>query len=138
MLYRIQTIYLLVVAFVSILALGYSPFWYFDIDMHYDLHNHLGQIMVLLFKVIMTLAFLNIFLFKKRNLQIHINRINIVVNTVLFTLIFYKICAFPETYPYLHKVINGLVPIACILLLIFSNKAIRKDGALIKSMNRIR
>ncbi|XOD66982.1 MAG: DUF4293 family protein [Flavobacteriales bacterium Tduv] len=138
MLYRIQTIYLLIVTFISGLSSRYSPFWYFYSNIHYDLHDHGDQIIVLFFTLITAFSFFNIFLFKKRDWQIHINRLNIVVNTVLLTLIFYRICTSPEIYHYLYMVINGLIPISSILLLDFSNKSIRKDSSLIKSMNRIR
>ncbi|XOD69721.1 MAG: DUF4293 family protein [Flavobacteriales bacterium AspAUS03] len=138
MLYRVQTIYISIVAFMSGLASRYSPFWLWDGNMGYDSLDHMDQVIVFLFAVIAVIAFLNIFLFKWRKLQIHINRLNVWLNLLLFALIFYLICTFPEEHHYFQKVINGLVPISSVIFLFVSNKAIQRDNALIKSINRIR
>lgn len=83
------------------------------------------------------LAGYNIFLFSRRKIQITMNII------LLFFSIGYEILVFNEIYEQIDTqlqfiVLRFLLALTSWLMLIFANKYIRKDEALIKSMDRLR
>ncbi|WP_185863352.1 DUF4293 family protein [Blattabacterium cuenoti] len=127
MLYRIQTLYLLISIFI------YSIFIYF-LKSITDFYNLYRNKMVLIFLIIcLFLSILSLIFFKKQRLQIFFNKINILANTIHIFIFFFS-------YFQLNKYtfIVFLFFILCIYILYLSNRAIKKDIELIDSINRIR
>lgn len=87
--------------------------------------------------IFIILAGVNIFLFSRRKIQIAMNII------LLFFSVGYEILVFNEIYDQIDTqlqfiVLRFLLALTSWLMLIFSNKYIRKDEALIRSMDRLR
>lgn len=80
------------------------------------------------------LTFLSIFFFKKRKKQLLINNFQITIHVIYF-MIFLGYSFASESYNYLAHLI---IPIVSIIVIFFANRYIKKDEALIKSIDRIR
>ncbi|MEL4306465.1 DUF4293 domain-containing protein [Joostella sp. CR20] len=136
MLQRIQSIYLLVVVLVS----GVLPFWvalwtdtegqavYAQNDILYSAA----------FLAIAILAFVAIFLFKKRKNQFVLNRLNIIFNLFLLGFFVYRSLVLSGETNVSEKGIGMLLPIVSIVFLVLANRAIKKDEDLVKSVDRLR
>ncbi len=90
------------------------------------------------FFLVALLAFVSIFLFKNRKLQITLNRINIVINFVLLSLLVYVLLNISGETAVSEKGIGSFLPLVSIVLLVLANRAIQKDEDLVKSVERIR
>ena len=151
MIQRIQSIFLLLAAAcMSFLYLPQFEFAGEDValakgqglfsDGYFNSYDH--TILISLIAGAIALAFINIFLFKNRSLQIALSRITIllifsviVVGGVLFYLNFEN----REAEMQHVQVRLGLfIPFVSIALLYFANKYIIKDNKLVKSMDRLR
>ncbi|QLE01546.1 DUF4293 domain-containing protein [Galbibacter sp. BG1] len=136
MLQRIQSIYLLLVVIIS----GVLPFWvylwtdnkgeavYADNDILYSA----------LFAVSAILAFVTIFLYKKRKNQFVLNRLNIILNLFLLGFFVYRSLILSGETNVSEKGIGMLLPIVSIVFLVLANRAIKKDEDLVKSVDRLR
>lgn len=134
MLYRIQTLYLLISIFI------YSVFICFlyslkkkNITDFFNFNFYLKKTILIFLIICLFLSILSFFLFKKKKLQIFFNKINILVNTIHLLIFFFS-------YSQLNKytLIMFLLFILCICILYLTNRAIKKDIELIDSINRIR
>ena len=151
MIQRIQSIFLLLAAAcMSFLYLPQFEFASEDAalangqglfsDGYFSSYDH--TILISLVAGAIALAFINIFLFKNRSLQIILSRITIllifsviVVGGALFYLNFEN----REAEMQHVEVRLGLfIPFVSIALLYFANKYITKDNKLVKSMDRLR
>ena len=135
MLQRIQTVYLLFAAICSgglsqILSLreteGYIEFAIDSLEY------------IILFSASALLSLISIFLFKTRQTQFVLGRLNIILNLILLGLFIYRLLAISGETANSEKGIGMLLPILSIVLLVFANKAIKKDEALVKSVDRLR
>ena len=136
MIQRIQTVYLALVFIVSgILSLVF-PLWKDAAGMDY----HVGRntIYVLLFGLSTALSVFSIFSYKKRQTQFVYNRLNIILNFILLGLFVYQSLNLSGETHVSEKGIGMFLPLVSIFLLVFANKAIKKDEDLVKSADRIR
>jgi hypothetical protein len=137
MIQRIQTIYL-ILAFV---ATGVLPFvfslWTLDTKVaNYFMQN---QVYLVLFAVSTVLSAVSIVSYKKRQNQFVMGRLNIILNLILLGLFVYRSLNLSgETPAVSEKGIGMFLPIVAIVLLVLSNKAIKKDEELVKSVDRLR
>ena len=97
----------------------------------------------LIFLVIISLIFTvaAIFLYKNRLLQIRLCAFNMLANIVLIMVIFFFYAAKIKSMTHIDPEYNysGMIlPLISIVFLILSNRAIRKDEALVKSADRLR
>jgi hypothetical protein len=137
MLQRIQTIYLLL-AFVATGVLPFLiPLWTMnDAKVYFFVQN---QVYVALFGLSTTLTVVGIVSFKKRQNQFVLGRLNIILNLILLGLFVYRsLNVSGETPTVSEKGIGMFLPIVAIVLLVFANKAIKKDEDLVKSVDRLR
>lgn len=137
MLQRIQTIYL-VLGFVTTGVLPFFvPLWTLA-DGKESLFMQ-NQLYVVLFGLSTTLTVLSIVLFNKRQNQFVLGRLNIILNLILLGLFVYRSLNLSgETPAVSEKGIGMFLPIVAIVLLVFANKAIKKDEDLVKSVDRLR
>lgn len=131
MLYRIQTIYLLIIVFLSCIAFNKYPFIK---DMHYDANN--CKIIKFFYLITCLLSFICIFLHKKILYQKYINIINLYLNFFIFLFITYQQLFLIKLYNY--HIINILFHILLLIFLFLIHKNILKDINLINSINRLR
>lgn len=131
MLQRIQSLFLLGYV-ITILGC----FLFFPIGFKIESEQILWSISNLPY-IFIILAGVNIFLFSRRKIQISMNII------LLFFSVGYEILVFNEIYDRIDNqlqfiVLRFLLALTSWLMLIFANKYIRKDEALIRSMDRLR
>ena len=136
MIQRVQTIYLFLLA----LAAGVSPFFV-------DLWTNAKGVLIyaqdelwisVAFYIVSVLALIAIFLFKNRKNQFVLNRLNIILNLFLLGFFVYRSLNLSGEASVSEKGIGMLIPIVSIVLLFLSNRAIKKDEDLVKSVDRLR
>ncbi len=136
MLQRIQSIYLLVVVILMAVLPVWLPLWVntggenvFAIDKTFIFIAYLVSAL---------LAFGTIFLFKNRKLQFVLNRLNMILNVTLLGFFVYWSLNLSGETEISKKGIAMFIPVISIVLLVLSNKAIKKDEDLVKSVDRLR
>lgn len=152
MLQRSQTLFLLG-AFVLSLLLLFGPLARFTLEgsefvlKHSGLFNSEGQKeavatwpLTVFFVVLAVLAFLNIFLYKNRSLQIRISIYLILLNAGAVAMMFYYVFVSGN---HLEGAITVhqwrfIVPPVCMILLYLAFRRIRRDELLVKAYDRIR
>ncbi len=136
MIQRIQTIYLLLVAFLA----GVLPFWL-------NLWSEAGgdeifarnDVMIsMAFYISAVLAVIAILMYKKRKNQFILNRLNIVLHLFLLGFFVYRSLNLSGETQVSEKGIGMLIPVFSIVFLALANKAIKKDEDLVKSVDRLR
>ena len=135
MLQRIKTVYLL---FAAICSGGLSQLLSLrtvgtNIEYAFDSLEHM-----ILFLASAVLSLIAVFLFKTRQTQFVLGRLNIILNLILLGLFIYRLLTVSGETANSEKGIGLLLPIVSIVLLVFANKAIKKDEALVKSVDRLR
>ena len=143
MLQRLQSIFMFLVSVAGFLSLIF-PFVVSDNDVSVEelkdgsytaADNY---ILYGILTLVTFLAFLNIFLFKIRKVQLLINKLSIV-----FMLALLVVLAFPF-FPFMKENVNVkpqltlAFPLVMIILLFVANKFIKKDEKLVKSMDSLR
>jgi hypothetical protein len=136
MIQRIQSIFLI----LAILITGALPFvfylWKINNGQEYYFMNNI--VYTLLFGLSTTLSFISLLTFKKRNHQFVLNRLNIILNLILLGLFVYRSLNLSGETLVSEKGIGMFLPAVAIFLLVFANKAIKKDEDLVKSVDRLR
>ncbi|WP_272022867.1 DUF4293 domain-containing protein [Olleya namhaensis] len=137
MLQRIQTVYLLIVAVVS----GGLIFTF-------DLWTTTNEVVVFakdelvvfgLFLGSAVLALISIFSYKNRKSQFMLGRLNQILNLILLGFFVYRtLTASGEASDVSEKGVGIFLPVISIVFLILSNRAIKKDEDLVKSVDRLR
>jgi len=135
MLQRIQTIYLLLAAVCSGGLSQVLPLRTTDANIAFAFDS---IEYVILFSASTLLSLISIFLFKTRQTQFVLGRLNIILNLILLGLFIYRLLTVSGETANSEKGIGLLLPILSIVLLVFANKAIKKDEALVKSVDRLR
>ena len=135
MLQRIQTLYL----FLSSLCTGALPFVFplFTIDANsyfaHDQPAYLG-----LFAASTLITVWTIFKYKTRQTQFVLGRLSIMLNLILLGLFVYRLLNLSGEFQNSENGIGLFLPVVSIVLVVLANKAIKKDEALIKSIDRLR
>ncbi|MDX1828970.1 MAG: DUF4293 domain-containing protein [Lutibacter sp.] len=144
MIQRIQTIYLLLAAFLSAGLIFLVNLWitmsgdkFFVMDA-FNTNNTVLKSMAVLFFASGLLAFITIFLFKNRKLQFVMGRIIILINFILLGILVYFSQNLSGEIKISEKGIGLLIPIVTIVVISLANKAIKKDEELVKSVDRLR
>ena len=91
-----------------------------------------------LFVVSTLLSVVAVFQFKSRQNQFVLGRLNIILNLILLGLFVYRLLNLPGALEHAEKGIGLILPVISIVLLVLANKAIKKDEALVKSVDRLR
>jgi hypothetical protein len=133
MIQRIQTLYLTACT-ILLFILAYL---FKDLEI-----NNIPVIYLSIFCISIVLTLYSIFSFKNRKRQFVLNRLNIISNFILLLLFAFDYLYLDSSDKYhifLKEFSNfQIIPILNIALLVFSNKAIKKDDDLISSIDRIR
>ena len=144
MIQRIQSLFLLAVALISGLLIFVTPLWYDDKQQAFFALQGFKSDTVLLmslalaFLLIALLAIISLFTYKKRKSQFMLNRLSIIINLYLLGLLLYYVLNLSGGILVSEKGIGALFPVLNIVFLVFANKAIQKDEALVKSVDRLR
>lgn len=136
MIQRIQSVYLALVFIVSgVLSLVF-PLWKNMQGQDFFVGQNTAY--TLLFGATAALSIISIFSYKKRQTQFVYNRLNMILNFILLGLFVYQSLNLSGEATVSEKGIGMFLPIVSIILLVFANKAIKKDEDLVKSADRIR
>ena len=130
MIQRIQTVFLFMIAFVSVISFYFLPTIDFFI---------LGLIVPAFLKsyILLTssLAFLSLIIFKYRKTQLIINRLHFFLQFAMTGVLIFGLMNADELNSFLLWL---LIPLQSMVLLILSSRAIQKDEDLIRSVDRLR
>jgi hypothetical protein len=143
MIQRIQTVYLLSAAIISGVSIFVFHLWVsagksiFVVDLFQNSSYQIKSIPVLFFTS-SVIALISIFMFKNRKLQFVFGRFIILINFILLGLLLYVSLKLPGETAVSEKGIGMFIPILVILLVVFANKAIKKDKDLVNSADRLR
>ena len=135
MLQRIKTVYIILASICSGCLSFLLPLWtvadasYFAVDF---------KVYIALFMVSALLSVVAVFKFKSRQTQFVLCRLNIILNLILLGLFVYRLLNLPGALEDAEKGIGLFLPVISIVLLVLANKAIKKDEALVKSVDRLR
>jgi hypothetical protein len=154
MIQRIQSVYLFVAALLTALIF-FFPFaqylkgndiYIFDVTGVY--HSATNEVVMSTIPVLvlpalcMILALVTIFMYKRRMMQMRLGSLNIFLYVILIAAIFFYS---DRTETFLGKEdlvtdfgFGTILPILCIILTFFANRAIKKDEALVRAADRIR
>ena len=146
MIQRIQSIFLLLSSIVMGVLFG-VPFATSDkadtalfTDKVYDVYDH--PALMVLVGLAAAIAFINIFLFKKRSLQIRLDFIYITLAVVLLALIVFLVFGSglesAQQIGINENYIGLAMPIVGIIFAVLANRFINKDQKVVKSMDRLR
>lgn len=143
MIQRIQSIYLLLASLVSGGLIFVFNLWNTVKEKIFIVDLFSSDIVILnaipfMFITSSLLSIGAIFLFKKRKLQFVLGRIIILINLFLLGLLIYLSLNLSGETLVSEKGIGMFLPILAILLIVFANKAIKKDEDLVKSVDRLR
>lgn len=132
MIQRIQSVYLLLAGIISaglsnIFPTGHDSIGEFNTPLIYETMLLSGIFSIFI-----------IFIFKNRKLQFVLGRINILLNLILLSVFVYLSLMLPGESFISEKGIGQIIPIIAIVLLVLANKSIKKDEALVKSVDRLR
>ena len=142
MIQRIQSIYLLLVIFLSIGAPFFLKLWVeadnevFAFDL-FAYESILYKLVPISFIISALLALISIFRFNDRQQQFVLGRIIILINLFLLGILIYLSLNIPGEI-FSEKGIGMFIPSIVILFSVLANKAIRKDENLVKSVDRLR
>ena len=142
MIQRIQSIYLLLVIFLSIGAPFFLKLWVeadnevFAFDL-FAYESILYKLVPISFIISALLALITIFRYNDRQQQFVLGRIIILINLFLLGILIYLSLNIPGEI-FSEKGIGMFIPSIVILFSVLANKAIRKDEHLVKSVDRLR
>jgi len=142
MIQRIQSIYFLLVIFLSIGAPFFFKLWVeadnevFAFDL-FAYESILYKLVPISFIISALLALITIFRFNDRQQQFVLGRIIILINLFLLGILIYLSLNIPGEI-FSEKGIGMFIPSIVILFSVLANKAIRKDENLVKSVDRLR
>jgi hypothetical protein len=142
MIQRIQSIYLLLVIFLSLGAPFFFKLWVeadnevFAFDL-FAYESILYKLVPISFIISALLALITIFRYNDRQQQFVLGRIIILINLFLLGILIYLSLNIPGEI-FSEKGIGMFIPSIVILFSVLANKAIRKDENLVKSVDRLR
>ncbi|NCP21636.1 MAG: DUF4293 domain-containing protein [Flavobacteriales bacterium CG_4_8_14_3_um_filter_35_10] len=143
MIQRIQSLYLILIAVFSSGLMFVFPLWKDNQGVFYAYQAFKSNQIVLMsiaiaFLLVSFLAILSLFTYKKRKNQFVLNRLNLIINLYLLGVLLYYLQNLSGETLVSEKGIGAFFPVLNIVLLVFANRAIQKDEALVKSVDRLR
>ncbi|MFK5890416.1 MAG: DUF4293 domain-containing protein [Flavobacteriaceae bacterium] len=144
MIQRIQSVYLAIIVLISSILVIYVPLWVTNktealfVYQSFDNKEILIMSIAIGFVITFILALVSLLQYKKRKSQFMLNRLNIIVNLYLIGVLLYYLLNLSGEIVISEKGIGSFIPVLNIVLLALANKAIQKDEALVKSMDRLR
>ncbi|WP_341665760.1 DUF4293 family protein [Blattabacterium cuenoti] len=133
MLYRIQTLYLLISIFIYSLLIYFLCFLNKNLMDFLECNFFFKKYFLIFLIICLFLSILSFLFFHQKKIQIFLNKINILTHTIHEGFLFFS-CSKWNTYTFIMFIFF----ILCICLLYLTNRAIKKDIELINSINRIR
>jgi hypothetical protein len=143
MIQRIQSIYLLIASIVSGGLVLFTSFWNNTVGEYVNFVDFFASNIYdvttgILFYLSSLLSFVSIFLYQNRKRQLQLGKVNMFFNLlIIFSLIFYSQSLSGEILVSV-KGIGIFIPFISVTFLVLSNRAIKRDDELVKSVDRLR
>jgi 4-hydroxybenzoate polyprenyltransferase len=141
MIQRIQSVWLLLAGIAGVLAIR-LPLWKATLqDKTVKIFSGPESLLLFAVMIIATLlAFVTIFLYKNRKLQMRLCIFGILLSIATILLEFFKVGNFRQPLNIFESSwqIGALLPILMIVFFMFAYSNIRKDEKLVKSLDRLR
>ena len=144
MIQRIQSVYLLLASLFSGVIVLFTSFWIQNdgstinfLDF-FVVKNNLLLIVGILFYSSSLLSFVSIFLYPKRSKQLLLGWLNLILNLIIIFMLIYYLQSLPGEISISVKGIGMFIPLISFGLILLSNRAIKKDEELVKSVDRLR
>ena len=137
MIQRVQTIYLLAVAFLQTVMFFSVQATVFD-EFVKETSFKISENWQLLVALSALLPLVTIFLFKKRRLQVRLSIINTLLLLVLQIIVVFFLINLSKEYEHVNYAINDISPAVSLILTILAIRFILKDEMKIRSYDRIR
>lgn len=153
MIQRIQTLYLLLVVFLSVLQCFLSIGQFGTADTVYDwkfsevVDTENGIVllstwaMAVLQVVMGVVALVTMFLYKKRSLQMRLSVFNVILmgsSYLLYGYYYWLIRQYIDELMFLDVTVATAFPLVSLILTVLALRAIWKDEVLVRSLNRLR
>ncbi|TAM97615.1 MAG: DUF4293 family protein [Chitinophagaceae bacterium] len=147
MIQRRQTIYLLVAAILGAVISFYNPNLWRAKLVNNSYQYFTGQssyLYFILLMIIIALAIVCIFLFKKRPLQFKLTVINLLLSIAIIALQYFKIKTEAVQWQESQMLVSAtylpaaFLPVIIVVLLFLAARGIYNDERLVKSLNRLR
>jgi hypothetical protein len=153
MIQRIQTIYLFLATLVIFLIFRFplaeiliqGLIYTFKYRGIYEITADKTELIIqalplaVLYGLVLLVSFINIFLFKKRTLQMRLSVLNILLLIGSYALAYYYIyAAFKGMDTVINPGISAVFPLIAAILTYLAFRGIRKDEKLVRSLDRIR
>lgn len=136
MIQRIQTVYLIVVILLGAVLPFFVNLWSDAAGNEIFADN--AVLVSLVFYASAVLALTAILMYKNRKNQFVVNRLNMLLNLFLLGFFVYRSLNLSGEALVSEKGIGMLIPVFSIVFLTLSNRAIKKDEDLVKSVDRLR
>ncbi|MDP3352226.1 MAG: DUF4293 domain-containing protein [Flavobacteriaceae bacterium] len=144
MIQRIQSLYLLGASLLSGVIVLFTNFWLNSdgsvinfVDFFVS-NNNLLLATGIMFYSSSFLSFITIFLYQNRKKQLLLGRVNLVFNLLIIFILIYYLQSLPGEISVSVKGIGLFIPFISFGLILLSNRAIKKDEELVKSVDRLR
>jgi len=137
MIQRIQSIYLLI-SFILITLMLFLPLVIID-EMVINASNKQTLAVTILVSLIALISLVTIFLYKKRNLQVRLCIYNMLLMVAVEGLLYYYVYKITkELDAIVQYQFAAILPLIALILTYLALRAIRRDDAIVKSLDRIR
>jgi hypothetical protein len=131
MIQRIQSIYLLITSLISFSSYLIFP----KLNFTFNDSSFMNCFVIPYLCLGFFGSFFNIFLFKKRVLQLILNKIHLIIHLLVLIIFSYLIYQKKINHPEIQWIIT---PILSAIFLLLANKGIKSDEDLIRSVDRLR
>lgn len=144
MIQRIQSLYLLGASLLSGVLVLFTSFWLnsegslINFADFFASNDFLLLIVGILFYSSSFLSFISIFLYQNRKKQLFLGRLNLTFNLLIIFILIYYLQSLPGEILISVKGIGLFIPLISFGLILLSNGAIKRDEALVKSVDRLR
>lgn len=153
MLQRIQSVYLAIVVIAMACVSFFNVAWFkaetgklfmtaYNLNGIEQADTYGNPIIIGILSIIIAImAIVVISQFKNRMLQVRLLMVTLLLNLGLIAYIYFltdKISKFPAIIGQPNYDVGSILPLATVVLIILSNRAIRKDEALVKAADRLR
>jgi hypothetical protein len=135
MIQRIQSVYLIIVILINILALFLLASYLdsiINLLLEFDFEYHV------FFGIISLLSVLGLLMFKNRSSQMRVGVMNLLLNFVALGFLVYWLLTLPGEMNISEKGIGLVLPVISIVFIVLAQKAIKRDDELVKSADRFR
>lgn len=134
MIQRIQSIYLVVIIIINVVA----SFFFKSIDQLINIIESFDFEYLVVFLLVVLLSLWALFSYKNRSLQSKLGISIFILNSVVLGFLAYALLTLPGEFNFSQKGIWIIIPFISIVCIVLALKGIKRDDELVKSADRFR